>query len=149
MTKLNNMIDDTDLFVATMKKKYDINVSIVFGGKNAEEGTVSLAVLADEAFKAMCSYDNKLKKYESLRARTRKREFIVWVQCFYEIAHRQGHTYSAIARELYKNHASILLSSKKVQDLLYIKDKQITTVYNHLTKHYIEHVGILPESLER
>ena len=88
-------------------------------------------------------HPNFRKKYrKGLKAKRRQHEFVIWKQVFSYIAWINRYSKSEIARELNQNHATIIYSTRNIEGLLSINDRQCLFVYNNLLKEYYKYVGI-------
>ena len=134
---------DINHFIENVKSKYGINVHVVLGGLSTKKqiNLISLEVLMEEAYSAMCIYNPYQDNITSLKQKTRKREVVQWVHCFSHIAWHYGYSKTAIGRVLERNHATIIHNVRSVTDFLSIKDPMTTTIYNLLMNHYKDNVG--------
>ena len=95
-------------------------------------------------------HPNFRKKYrKGLKAKRRQHEFVIWKQVFSYIAWINRYSKSEIARELNQNHATIIYSTRNIEGLLSINDRQCLFVYNNLLKEYYKYVGINAKDTER
>ena len=143
---------DTQDFVKKVKDKYNLDVNVILGGTILDQKTgnkIALDILRDEAFHAMCTYDSTLSKYLSMRSRARKREFLVWSQCFQYLAWMHGYSKLDIAKNLNKNHATIISSINKVSDAIDGYNPDLKKIYEYLTNYYLTHVGDITKNIKR
>jgi len=151
--EIKNKCMDTDVsnFIKKVKKKYGFNVHVVLGGLATTKLStlVSLETFVDEAYSAMCIYDQTLSSISSLKAKTRKRDVIQWTHCFYHIAWHYGYSKTAIGRIVEKDHATVIHGIKSVSNFLDVKDPMTTTIYNLLMNHYKDNVGNFSENSKR
>lgn len=141
---------DTQDFVREIKAKYDLNVNVIVGGRILDQRTgnkIALDILRDEAFQAMCMYDPNLSKYLTLKNKTRKREFVMWSQCFQYLAYKHGYSKIEIGRNLMKNHATVIFSIKKVEDAIDGYNQDLNNIYEYLKNYYTAHVGTITENI--
>ena len=150
-SKHKTIDSDISYFINTVKRKYGVNVHVVLGGLATKKQIklVSLEVLIEEAYSAMCIYDPSLQYVTSLKDRTRRQDVVQWVHCFSYIAWHYGYSKTSIGRVLERNHATVIHSVKAVTDHLSIKDAMTTTIYNLLMNHYKDNVGNFSEHSKR
>jgi len=143
---------DTQDFVKSVKDKYNIDVNVILGGTILDQKTgnkIALDILRDEAFQAMCMYDPSLSKYLSMKSRVRKREFLVWSQSFQYLAWMHGYSKLDIAKNLMKNHATIISSINKVSNAIDGFNPDLKKIYEYLTNYYLTHVGDITKNIKR
>jgi len=138
-------------FVKNVKSKYGVNVHVVLGGLTAPRmlSLVPLETLAEEAHSAMVIYDPTLQHIKSLKEKTRKRDVIQWVHCFYHIAWHQGYSKTAIGRAVNRDHATVIHGIKTVDSYLSISDLMVSDIYSNLMNHYKDNVGNFSENSKR
>ena len=143
---------DTQDFVKKVKERYNLDVNVILGGTILDQKTgnkIALDILRDEAFHAMCMYDPSLATYLSMKSKTRKREFLVWSQCFQYLAWMHGYSKLDIAKNLMKNHATIISSINKVSNAIEGYNPDLKKVYDYLTNYYLTHVGDITKNIKR
>ncbi len=143
---------DTQDFVKSVKDKYNLDVNVILGGTILDQKTgnkIALDILRDEAFQAMCMYDPTLSKYLSMKSRVRKREFLVWSQSFQYLAWMHGYSKIDIAKNLMKNHATIISSINKVSNAIDGFNPDLKKIYEYLTNYYLTHVGDITKNIKR
>jgi hypothetical protein len=143
---------DTQDFVKSVKDKYNLDVNVILGGTILDQKTgnkIALDILRDEAFQAMCMYDPTLSKYLSMKSRVRKREFLVWSQSFQYLAWMHGYSKLDIAKNLMKNHATIISSINKVSNAIDGFNPDLKKIYEYLTNYYLTHVGDITKNIKR
>lgn len=149
--KSRSMDTDVSNFIKKVKKKYGFNVHVVIGGLPTPKlaNLVPLETLVDEAYSAMCIYDESLRSITSLRQKTRKRDVIQWMHCFYHIAWHYGYSKTAIGRIVERDHATVIHGVKSVTNFLDVKDPMTSNIYNLLMNHYKDNVGNFSENSKR
>ena len=148
----DSLTTDTQDFVKKVKEKYDLDVNIVIGGTILDQKTgnkIALDILRDEAFSAMCLYDPSLSSYLSMRSKSRKREFVMWSQCFQYLAWMHGYSKIEIGRNLMKNHATIISSINKVSNAIDGYNPDLKEIYEYLKNYYLTHVGDITKNIKR
>lgn len=85
----------------------------------------------------------------SFTCKTRRKEYIMWMQVFSYVSWKIGYTKSFIGRFIDRNHASVIHSINQTETLLEINDKEFIIVYNIVLNLIKNHVGIISTNTSR
>ena len=150
-------------FINDFEKKFDKKIQINITEENS---SIKIKTWKDELDAlSHLNHLSKIKLLESLvlqaikihtnikikslsNITTRRRNYILWVQCFSYMAWKIGMSKSAIGRLLNKNHATIIHSIKTVEALLSINEREMTQTYNRILKQIKDYVGTISGNAE-
>jgi chromosomal replication initiation ATPase DnaA len=86
-----------------------------------------------------CSEDTNLLprvQKEGIQTIGRQHYLVLYRQCFMKIANDLGYGSTAVSRFLGWDHATVIYSSKKVQDLIDTKDPETIIIYTKIINAY-------------
>ncbi len=139
-------------FVNKVEKNYSKKIQVVVVEEKADTSSIGkstrLKKIEELVIDAMHNCYPELHYIKSLSCKLRRRDYILWAQCFAYISFRIGFTKSYIATHINKNHATIIHSIKQVEDLLSINDRDMTQVYSLIMNKIKEYVGIATTDTE-
>tara|TARA_R110002050_G_scaffold56705_1_gene127500 strand:- start:2407 stop:2955 length:549 start_codon:yes stop_codon:yes gene_type:complete len=139
-------------FIENIANKYNKKLQIIVSDKKSRIGLSQLSNahsvtkiqnLESLVLNAMHINNPEFKYINSLSCKTRRKEYIMWMQVFSYVAWKIGYTKSYIGKFIDRNHASVIHSIKQTDTLLEINDKEFVIVYNIILNLIKKHVGII------
>jgi len=148
MTKLYRIKNDIDNFKSLMKSKYDVDIVIDFNPVvKSHKLKLSLKDLHTLVKHTAVKYDPDILE-NVVYFNTRLRRVINYSHSFIYIAHKLGYKKIQISAYLKKNHATIINSIKKAEDLITINESDFMTTYQAILNTYNQHVGATSENIK-
>ena len=137
------------LYEHEIRTKYNTNLKIyVAFSKEDYKSVTSLDDLFQTLISVLEKYDPGLIKYFTTDAKTRTADYCNYLHAFCYHARNLGYTYQKIGSYMNKNHATIIHSKRKAQELLDTNDAEFLIKFNKLTKTLEAHVGIPEQDIE-
>lgn len=148
MTKLYRIKNDIDNFKNLMKSKYDVNIIIDFNPVvKTHKLKLSLKDLHTLVKHTAVKYDPDILS-NVVYFNTRLRRVINYSHSFSYIAHKLGYKKIEIAEYLNRNHATVINSIRKAEDLITMNDSEFMTTYQAILNTYNQHVGTTSENIK-
>ena len=145
-------------FIELIKCKYNKKLQIIVSDQTSRIGLNQLSNahsvtkiqnLEKLVLNAMHANNPEFQYITSFGCKTRKGEFIMWMQVFSYVAWKIGYTKSYIGRFIDRNHASVIHSINQTETLLEVKDREFVNVYNIVLNLIKNHVGIISTNTSR
>ena len=154
MLQINNVTIKEEIasFIENMSDKYNKKLQIIVSdhtsriGLNQISNAHSLSKIKNLetlVINAMHIEYPEYKYVTSFVCKTRRQEYVMWMQDFSYVAWKIGYNKSYIGRFIDRNHASVIHSINQTETLLEVKDKQFVKVYNKVLNLIKNHVGII------
>jgi hypothetical protein len=126
--------------------KYGAIVNIMVETK--QNYKLNLNVFVTCTLRALRKNEIEFENIKDLKVRTRKKEFVAYIQVMSYMAHKEKFTKTSIGIKIKRDHSTIISSIKKVEDGFYSKDKLILKAFNNIKKEIKNYVGNLPEDVK-
>ena len=133
-------------FKKKMLTKYNQHLYIYTLKSTSEKTT--LEVFHHAAWTALIENHPEFKHLKSFRARTRLRNFILYMQVMCWLARQEGYSYHAISKSLDRTHATILMGVRQVENSMFTKDMSCKEAIVNVTKNIKDYVGTISEDTE-
>ncbi len=139
-----------DLEILNFKKKFlsEYGINLYIYKEMDKKFKIELDVYMLCALSCIKEDYPQYKFVKTIREKIRFREFLVFVQVMSYLAHKDGHTKSAIGKAIRRNHASVINHIKNVGNGFFAKDKLIIYAQQKLLNKLTEHVGTIPENIK-
>lgn len=92
--------------------------------------------------------DPSLSNMDSMIVNSRRRDVLIWVQCFSYIARKLGFTTTRIGEFINRDHATVLHSVKSVQNMIDTNETDYMVVHKAVLKNIKDYVGIISTNTE-
>jgi chromosomal replication initiation ATPase DnaA len=138
---------DIQKFREKFSKKYGVNISVFVNTRKSFK--MDLEILAECTLNAIHINQPEYKSIECLSYKTRKREFLSYVQAMSYMAHKERYTLTKIGSKINRDHSTILNSIKQVDNAFFTRNMMIINAYNNILKEIKAYVGNIPENLKK
>ena len=96
----------------------------------------------------MHELDPSLSYLDSMIVKSRRRNVLIWVQCYTYIARTIGFTTTRIGEFINRDHATVLHSVRAVQNMIDTNETDFMLAYKAVLKNIKEYVGIISTNIE-
>ena len=96
----------------------------------------------------MHELDPSLSHLDSMIVKSRRRNVLIWVQCYTYIARTIGFTTTRIGEFINRDHATVLHSVRAVQNMIDTNETDFMLAYKAVLKNIKEYVGIISTNIE-
>lgn len=149
------MVDEKKLkaeiekFKLSIASKYNVELSIFSRAINSKTIRPTLNQIKNSCLDAMREVYPESINIKDFKSNTRAKFYPMVRQVYGYFGWKYNYTYAAIGDLIKKDHSTIIYSKKKVEDMLSIKDKKYTEIFN-IAENLIneKYVGNIPENVE-
>tara|TARA_R100000406_G_scaffold56934_1_gene39151 strand:+ start:1880 stop:2461 length:582 start_codon:yes stop_codon:yes gene_type:complete len=110
--------------------------------------TNKLKELEEIVIHTMHEIDPSLSYVDSMIIKSRRRNVLIWVQCYTYIARNLGFTTTRIGQFINRDHATVLHSVKSVQNMIDTNETDYMVVHKAVLKNIKDYVGIISTNTE-
>jgi hypothetical protein len=96
----------------------------------------------------MYELDPSLSYLDSMIVKSRRRNVLIWVQCYTYIARTIGFTTTRIGEFINRDHATVLHSVRAVQNMIDTNETDFMLAYKAVLKNIKEYVGIISTNIK-
>lgn len=128
------MDEDIENFRQEFYSKYKVQVLVSYRLKNTNPIQLSLKQIEELLIEDAKMYNPQvLEDYASfLKDKGRTREIVLYKQFYCLLGRQAGYTLLQIAKSIGYNHATIIHGSRSIDNLLKIRDREVTEIFNRL-----------------
>lgn len=128
-------------FKSKIKTKYNQDVYVIL------KNIVNMSSLYDAIIITAEKHSPGSVKYLTDKSKTRLREVVDYLYCFYYICVKFKFTKTSIGKFIGRNHATIVHGVKTAENRLRFKDEKFLNIYINVRETIEKHVGPFPEDI--
>lgn len=129
--KTNKLKLDIEKFKIEMASKYNAKLSIITLSTDLEENAKpTLNEIKKCCVQVMHDIYPESINIKDLKSNTRAKFYPMIRQVYGYLGWKYNYSYAATGSLIKKDHSTIVYSKKKVEDMLFIKDKKYTRIFN-------------------
>jgi len=162
------MTREIQLFINNFELKYKKKLQVIVSEKLGSSSIKNYTTMWKNEIDALANINitNKLKELEQIVIHTmheidpllsyvdsmiinsRRRNVLIWVQCYTYIARNLGFTTTRIGEFINRDHATVLHSVRSVQNMIETNETDYMIVHNAVLKNIKDYVGIISTNIE-
>ena len=162
------MTREIQLFINNFELKYSKKLQVIVSEKLGSSSIKNYTTMWKNEIDALANINitNKLKELEQIVIHTmheidpslsyvdsmiinsRRRNVLIWVQCYTYIARNLGFTTTRIGEFINRDHATVLHSVRSVQNMIETNETDYMIVHNAVLKNIKDYVGIISTNTE-
>ena len=162
------MTREIQLFINNFELKYNKKLQVIVSEKLGSSSIKNYTTMWKNEIDALANINitNKLKELEQIVIHTmheidpslsyvdsmiinsRRRNVLIWVQCYTYIARNLGFTTTRIGEFINRDHATVLHSVRSVQNMIETNETDYMIVHNAVLKNIKDYVGIISTNTE-
>lgn len=162
------MTREIQLFINNFELKYKKKLQVIVSEKLGSSSIKNYTTMWKNEIDALANINitNKLKELEQIVIHTmheidpslsyvdsmiinsRRRNVLIWVQCYTYIARNLGFTTTRIGEFINRDHATVLHSVRSVQNMIETNETDYMIVHNAVLKNIKDYVGIISTNTE-